>query len=209
MKTFKLRASQASKLLNKINSNILTKTAVSYLDEWIKSELYGVTKEIHTKYTLKGIETELEAAELACNYFGYSFNREMNTKQYEDEFFTGTPDIVLSDRVVDIKSSWDCFTFPLFKNELPNMEYFYQMQVYMHLTGKRKASVIYVLCNTPDILITNYSSASERLNYDNFCDALRIKKFDIDYCEQTIADLVNAVNASREYVKSCLKNINL
>ena len=34
------------------------------------------------------------------------------------------------------------FSFPLFETELPEKDYFYQAQVYMHLTGKKKASGI-------------------------------------------------------------------
>jgi hypothetical protein len=36
---------------------------------------------------------------------------------------TGTPDVILEDKIIDIKNSVDCFTFPLNEKELKNKAY--------------------------------------------------------------------------------------
>jgi hypothetical protein len=41
----------------------------------------------------------------------------------------------------------------MFADELPNKDYFYQVQGYMALTGKTDAYVIYCLINTPEDIV--------------------------------------------------------
>ena len=51
------------------------------------------------------------------------------------------PDI-LSDQLIDIKSSWDFTTFPMHQQSLPSKDYYWQMQGYMMLTEKRYARLL-------------------------------------------------------------------
>ena len=112
-------------------------------------------------------------------------------------FFCGTPDLILEDEVLDIKNSWDCFTFPLFENEIPTKDYFYQLQVYMHLTGKRKARLVYVLLNTPEDL-----TWEKQNDYSSLDKKYRIKTFSIEYDESVIEDLKQRVINIREFIKT-------
>ena len=163
--------------------------------EWAKQEVYGVRKSISSKYLDKGNAVEEEAINYAAQELGWLFASK-NDEYFEDDFFCGTPDVILEDTIIDIKSSWDCFTFPLFEEDIPNKDYFYQLQVYMHLTGKRKAELVYCLMNTPDEL-----AYEDVFDYSNLSSKYRIKSFYIDYDEEVIEQLKEAVLNSRNYIK--------
>ena len=72
-----------------------------------------------------------------------------NEEARSNDYVVGTCDVVLSDRIPDIKSSWDQFTFPLFETKLPNSDYYWQLQGYMDLWNKPKAQIVYVLMDAP------------------------------------------------------------
>jgi len=197
MKQFKIRASAAGKLMTKprSKSEFLSKTTKSYLEEWTKEQIYGVRKNIQSKYLTKGNQVEDDAIMYASAEKGWLF-AEKNEEYFEDEYFCGTPDVILEDKIIDIKSSWDCFSFPLFYNGVPNKDYYYQLQTYMHLTQKDKAQLVYVLMNTPEEL-----TLEESHDYSEIESKYRIKSFDIDYDEEVIYELQHKVIESREYIE--------
>ena len=197
MREFKIRASASGELMTKprSKSEVLSKTTITYLQEWAKQEVYGVRKSISSKYLDKGNAVEDEAINYAAQELGWLFASK-NDEYFEDDFFCGTPDVILEDTIIDIKSSWDCFTFPLFEEDIPNKDYFYQLQVYMHLTGKRKAELVYCLMNTPKEL-----EYDEPVDYTEVDSKYRIKSFYIDYDEEVIEQLKKAVLNSRDYIK--------
>ncbi len=200
MKEFKIRASASGKLMTKprSKSEVLSKTTKSYLQEWTKEQIYGVRKQIQSKYLTKGNEVEDAAIDYASENLGWLFAIK-NEEYFEDQYFCGTPDVMLEDMIIDIKSSWDCFSFPLFFNVIPNKDYYYQLQTYMHLTGKRKAQLCYVLMNTPEDL-----EYGETNDYSQIDSNYRIKTFDIDYDEEVIADMQEKVNQARDYIKQII-----
>ena len=59
----------------------------------------------------------------------------------------------IRDRVIDIKSSWDIFTFLSNIQEPINDIYYAQLQGYMALTGAKIGTVSYCLTDTPDSII--------------------------------------------------------
>jgi|TARA_R110000744_G_scaffold140828_1_gene252136 hypothetical protein len=201
MREFKIRASASGKLAvnPRSKSEALSKTTKSYVQEWLAGEIYGVRKQIKSKYLDKGNAVEDAAIDYASEELGWLFAIK-NEEYFEDEYFCGTPDVMLEDKIIDIKSSWDCFTFPLFDEEIPNKDYFYQLQVYMHLTGKRKAQLCYVLMNTPEDL-----AYGETEDYTDIDSKYRIKTFDIDYDEEVIEMLQEKVLISRKYIKDITK----
>lgn len=120
-----------------------------------------------------------------------------NEKFFEDDFFTGTPDLIVDGVVYDIKCSWSCFSFPLFEKEIPTKDYELQLQTYMHLTGCKKAVLIYVLLNTPEEL-----TYEPQHNYDNVSKEFKIKTFEIDYNPEVIEDLKNRIINVRNYLNT-------
>jgi hypothetical protein len=195
---FKIRASAGGKImtspLNK--TELISKTTKTYVKEWMTEHIYGIKKQINNKYLSKGIWLEDEAIDKAIEWLDIPFAIK-NEKSFEDDFFTGTPDLIVKGVVYDIKCSWDCFTFPLFENEIPTKDYFYQLQIYMHLTGCKKAVLTYVLLNTPEEL-----TYEEKHNYDSMEKQYRIKTFEIEYSEEVIADLQQRVTNIREFIKT-------
>jgi hypothetical protein len=198
---FKIRASASGKIMtnSRSKSELLSETTKTYVKEWLIEKIYGIRKEIKSKYLTKGLKLEDTAIDKAIEWLDLPFTLK-NEKFFEDDFFCGTPDLIVDNVVYDIKCSWDAFTFPLFETEIPNKDYFYQLQVYMHLTGCKKAVLTYVLLNTPEEL-----TYEDKHNYDNMDKKYRIKTFEIDYSEEVIADLQQKVTNIREYLKT-IKN---
>lgn len=199
-KLFKIRASGGSNIMG---VKALGKTGESYLKEWAKQELYGRRKDISSKYLTKGLEMEDEAIELLSNELFDGALMFKNEAFFESDYFTGTPDLIFDNKIIDIKCSWDCFTFPLFENDLPTKDYFYQMQIYMDLVGLEKAEVIYCLMNTPQDLL--YGQDENLHKYDNLDPKLRLKRFEILKDEKVIDKLKSRVLESREYLKQIIK----
>src|SRR5690606_29721418 len=73
-----------------------------------------------------------------------------NKKTLENDFIKGTPDVILTDKVVDIKTSWDIWTFLKVDETSANKAYLYQLLGYMWLTDTKKADLVYCLVDTPD-----------------------------------------------------------
>lgn len=197
---FKIRASASGKLMTKSRSKdgTLAKTALSYVQDWYKEQIYGVKKNIDNKYLRKGISVEDNAIDYAATELGWLF-AEKNEEYFEDSHFCGTPDVILDDTIIDIKSSWDCFTFPLFEDEIPNKDYYYQLQTYMALTGLKKAQLVYVLMDTPE------SIERDAVSYESVESKYRIKIFDVDYDEEVVESMRDKVQYVRDNVINTLE----
>jgi hypothetical protein len=204
METFKIRASRAGVLAQnpKKSADLLAVGSKTYVKQWLKEQLYGMRKRVSTKYMEKGIMLEDEAIDHAITWCDLPFVIK-NEQMYEDEYFTGTPDIITDDTVVDTKVSWDFETFPLFEDEIPDSDYFYQLQVYMHLTGRRKAKLVYILLNTPE-----YFTFEQIFDYSLLDRLLRCKVYDVEYDAEVIAMLTAKVINAREYIEQLLNSIN-
>ena len=177
-------------------SETLSETTKTYVKEWLTEKIYGIRKEIKSKYLDKGNALEDTAIDKAIYWLDLPFAMK-NEKFFEDDFFCGTPDLIVNGVVYDIKCSWDAFSFPLFESEIPTKDYFYQLQVYLHLTGCKKAVLTYVLLNTPDFMI--YETKHE---YDSMDKKYRIKTFEIDYNSEVIEKLQNKVDNVRKYLQT-------
>lgn len=195
LKEFKIRASAVGLIMTnpQSKSETLSKTCKSYLHEWIKEQIYGVKKEVKSKYLTKGLDVE----SIAIDY--YAEVKELgfvvpNYDYFSDSFCQGTPDLIHDGIVYDFKSSWDCFTFPLFDSE-PDKAYFGQLQIYMHLTGLKKAKLVYTLQNTPDEL-----EWDEPKDYSEIPSKYRIKEFLFDYDSEYIQAVQDRVLLCREYI---------
>lgn len=201
MQTFKLRASASGKLMTspRNKSESLSETTKSYIKEWATEQIYGFRKELKNKYVNKGLKLEDMAIDKAIEWLDLPLVLK-NEKHFEDEYFKGTPDLILNDTVYDIKCSWDAYTFPLFDKEVPTKDYFYQLQVYMWLTGCRKAVLTYVLLNTPDEL-----TYEEKRTYDHLDKKYRIKTFAFDFDQNVIETLIERVKESRNYLETLIK----
>ena len=132
-------------------AGVLSKTAQKHLIEVYIAEKYGRKRDIQTKQMKKGIEAEQDSIDLLSMYLKLPFSK--NEERFKNDFITGLPDIINGDTIIDIKSSYDLWTFlGNIPDKLDNL-YYWQMQSYMWLTGTRKATIAYCLVNTPESII--------------------------------------------------------
>jgi len=210
---FKIRCSAIGQIMtNSRTKGQLSKTAQGYVDTWLKEQIYKRRKVITTKYMDKGNMVENESISFAGRVLNADITK--NEQRYENELLVGTPDVITEDYVIDVKNSWDCFTFPLFYENVPNKDYFYQAQGYMALTGLSHYKLIYTLLDTPDSLIEREFKYASELDYDTFAkdyryseidEAYRIRIFEIER-DDSIIDAINGrVIECREYINNLIK----
>lgn len=219
MKQFRIRASAAGQIMKSARSGKgMGETAKGYLEQWYKDQLYDRYKQFSTKYTEKGLSVEADAIQYLSDLRGVEYRK--NDLHMADDFFIGTPDIITADSVIDVKCSWDCFSFPLFDTELPTQDYYYQMQVYMELTGLNRAEVVYLLMDAPDSMIDRealmearrlgmdeiemelFDEVKARMTYSGLPDSLRVKVFKIERNDECIDKMKERVVQCREYLNS-------
>ena len=205
------------KLKSDKDAGNLSETAKTFVeDKWL-FEQFGFAESIKNVYMDKGNFCEQDSMDLVSQVVEGGFRSRYNTK-LQNDYVIGTPDIVLTDCVEDIKTSWNLKTF--FNAELSKM-YFAQAQCYMWLTGKEKYRLIYALVPTPQSMVLNeceklvYKYAK---NYDNEdyiaeCQQIqrnndlikelptekRVKVFAFDYDPNYIETLKNRIEKAREY----------
>jgi|688.fasta_scaffold630090_2 hypothetical protein len=203
----KYRASAIGKLMtdSRSKSEALSETTKSYLLElWIEQN-YGRKKVIDSKYMNKGIAVEEQSITLYSLHTGEFYKK--NNYRHQNDYITGEPDIITDECIIDIKSSWDIFTFMASKHSKAiNKDYYWQLQAYMDLFGKKSAKLVYVLSNTPDEIIereTRFRTCDPKeFNFDDIPTAQRICEISVDYNEDDIKRMYNRINEANEYYQS-------
>lgn len=198
----------------------LPEGAKTYCENWLKEQLYDKKKEITSKYFEKGNTVEAGSIEYVAKHRGYGFLIK-NEDYYENEFVTGTPDVVVGKKeVIDVKSSWDCFTFPLFEEKQTNRAYWWQLQGYMYLTGIPNAQLMYVLMDMPDSMIMadfewknpdglEYEEFEKKYKYSDLSFDLRIKAYSIAIDPSAINAIKDRVEHCRIYIETLKTNNKL
>lgn len=212
-------------LLAKKNAKpVLSSYAIKWLKSIYKEVVFNRTNEIKSMYLDKGIAVENTAIELFSEVFGVEYRK--NKIRYENDFFSGEPDIVTADEVIDIKSSWDFTSFPMLDEEVENINYYYQLQAYMDIMGYQNSKLIYILVDTPDEIINDYKRKvswqigliSDELTYDLPDDLnfeiernmryqdipknARIKIFDIERNDVIINLMHHQIDLARNFLKT-------
>jgi len=213
---FKIRCSAIGEIMG---IKGLGKTGEGYLQTWYKEQLYSRKKEFTSKYTDKGLIMEDDAIDLIAEHLqlGMIFK---NEDFKENSFLQGTADIILNDAVVEIKNSWDCFSFPLFDSDCPNKDYEWQCQGYMELWDKPKAYLVYCLMDAPESIIEQearresyrmgyseldmdlYEIVASKMTYSHLPIELRIKFFTIHRSEEAITKIKERVDICYTYLQS-------
>lgn len=203
------------KMIESPNIPNLSKTAQTVCDEWIKEQIYQRRKEFTAKQTDKGNITESDGIELIERFFNWGFAAK-NSQQRSNDFMRGTCDIAMDNMIVDVKSAWDCFTFPLLENELPELDYWWQLQGYMELWNKDNGMVCYVLMDMPHDMIERelrfklkdgytkeeYDFYYSRYIYSNIPDKFRVKPFNVKRDESAKKAIEKRVFECRQYIAS-------
>jgi hypothetical protein len=200
----------------------LGKTGESYCKEWYLKKTYNRKKDFFSKYVDKGLAVEHVGIEM----LGRKLTDRLwkNDEYFSNEFVEGFPDVIHDDTVWDIKSSWDLFSYPFFDTEIPNKDYFFQLQAYMWLTGLNKAALAYCLIDTPRPLVDQelkklyyqtggksedwspetYEELYVNYRFDDIPEKDRIKIFEIKRDESVIKQVEKRVKECRTYLETIL-----
>ena len=209
-----------------IEAGNLSETAKSHLIDIYIYNKYGRKTDFTNKYVEKGLMVEEDSLTLYSLIKKGFFKK--NDKRLQNNYIIGTPDtfigeeIELAEEIIDIKSSWDIFTFfKTFGKEI-NSDYYWQLQGYMGLSGAKKASLAYCLVNTPETLINDekrrlmykmnagteenpdYVKACEELDfslkYDDIPMKNRLLEYTIERNEEDIVRIYSKVKKCREFL---------
>ena len=215
------RASSIGHLMtdSRTKSEVLSKTAKSYIEKLFKENEFGYYENISSRYLDKGIQMEDIAIQMTSEVLNWEFVSK-NSERFNNDFITGEPDILTDNLLADIKCSWDMGTFPIFENEIPNKMYYWQLQSYMWLCGHEVSELVYTLVNTPfqivedevrrahwklnlideDLDVREAVQASH--NFDHLPDTLRVKRFIVKRDNEALEKIKQRVEVAREYYES-------
>jgi hypothetical protein len=203
---------------------VLSETAKTYVHDLVLEEKYGIKKEFSSRYTDKGNEVEEIGIALVNEVLNYKFIYK-NYDYFENDWVKGTPDVNTDEVLLDVKCSWDATTFPFFDTDVPNKDYFYQLQGYMMLTGKQESILAYCLINTPALMVEdeirrahwkfNLIEENTELRkeveskhvFDHIPEHKRVKYWFIRRDEAVIEKIKERVELCREYYNLLMKTI--
>ena len=212
-------------------AGLLSKTAQKHLLDVYITEKYGRKRDIQTKQMKKGVEVEGNSIEMLSEYLKKPL--EKNEERFKNDFITGLPDIIDGNHIIDVKSSYDLWTFlGNLPDKLDNL-YYWQLMSYMWLTGAISGSIAYCLSNTPDniieqekyYLLKRMDVISEEspefvreamkiefnMKFDDIDIAERVLLYKVDRNEDDILKIQYKVERAREYliqIEETHKNFN-
>jgi len=206
-KIFRMRGSQAGLLLTNGKDALgLGTSLITCLKDYYAEEKSGVKEEINSKYLIKGNLMEQELIDITAERLGLGI-LEKNEIRFHDEHFSGVPDVITDEFIIDTKNSWSYKTFLDAIISPINKDYEAQLQVYMHLTGIKRAKLVYVLLDTP--AEANYGND---IFYSHMPINERFYSFDLEYDPAMIEKMIEKVNNCKiflneydERIKSLLR----
>jgi len=201
-------------------AGLLSKTAQRHLLDIYIAEKYGRKKDIQTKQMKKGVAVEQDSINLLSKYMETPF--EKNEERLSNAYITGLPDIINENMVIDIKSSYDLWTFLGNLPDKLDSLYYWQLMSYMWLTNAEVGYIAYCLSNTPDniieqekyYLLKNMDVVSEEspeyvkeamkiefnMKFDDIDVSERVLLFKVDRNDEDIAKIERKVLKAREYL---------
>jgi hypothetical protein len=215
---------------SRTKSETLSETTKTHLIDKFVSYKYGRQTDISNKYIAKGLEVEEDSLTLYTRFKKiYDKPSRKNEQWLKNEFICGTPDLFYgesidkADHVVDLKSSWDIFTFFRTKSKKLNPMYYWQLQGYMALTGAKQATLAYCLIDTPDAMINDEKrkllwkmgvTTEDNPDYQEACIEIeklclysdipleeRVLETIIERDDEKIKQLYTRIKQCREYLK--------
>lgn len=191
---------------SRTKSELLSQTTKSYIANKAKEDFFGYNSFVSTKAMQKGTDWEHESIELVNQVRDTFYIK--NDIIIENDYMIGTPDIILDNSIIDIKTSWSLETFPAISSEGINKDYEWQLRGYMWLCDKESAELIYCMIDTDDFLLSDWDNKSIH-KVSHIDPKKRITVLEYTYSqedEEKIAErLYNCTNYYNEYLEQ-LKN---
>jgi len=220
---YKFRPSQLPLLMTKpkLKSEALSGTAKSILDDIFIKEVYGREKIITSKYLEKGTNQESESISLYRKVKQVFVAK--NEQKLENDYLAGTPDLILEDKIVDVKTNWDIWTFHQVDEAKAKKDYYYQLVAYMILTKKTKAELAYCLISNDDYTIISelqkikYSKGlkdespeleeyeeqiTKNNKYEDIEQSKRLKVFSFELDKEEEERIINTLKECRKYLNN-------
>jgi hypothetical protein len=197
----KWHPSQIGKLMtNGRAKDSIGETAKSYIKECAKQDFYNYTTELNTKEIMKGREQEQDSIDLLNSVRFTDYVK--NQQTIENDYLIGTADIVIDQRIIDIKTPWSLKTFPALNEDAVNPLYEWQLRAYMLLYDKPCAELIYCMVTTWDEFLNEYENLQlhrvDHINPEKRITALWYDR-DEDIEAKMIARLKEASDLYHEY----------
>jgi hypothetical protein len=218
---------------SKEKSDPLGESCKAHLVDVFVSQKYGRQTEIVNKYVEKGLAVEEDAITLYSRVNKTMFFK--NDERLTNNFIQGEPDLFIGKEIrrahtiIDVKSSWDLFTFNRVRTKPLNKLYYWQAQGYMALTGAKNYRLAYCLINTPEIMIQDevrkmmwkmavttednpiFQEAREELEksmrYDDIPMNERIIEFNFERNDRDIEAMYNKIGFCRKYLNGMNQNV--
>jgi len=214
----KLTEKQTEKLANYEAKIKAKENSVMEITQGSKTVLHTIWNEeclkikpvLKSKAVRRGKRQEDESIDLVNQVFNIKMSK--NTQRFENDYFTGEPDLITEKSVIDIKTceSWETFYS---KNEKKaNNDYFYQVWAYMLLTGKEQGFIAYTLPSYDENSIS-YSQSSTmdveeenqiflNMNFDRISKDKRVKIYKIENREIDLDKVYKYLDKCRQYLNN-------
>ena len=157
----KFRASQLGKLMtsSRTKGEALSQTAKSYIIQKAKEDFFDYRSELNNKYITKGLAQEQDSINLLNLVRLEDYKK--NEDRAENEWLTGSCDIITENLIIDIKTSWSLETFPATTYELKDTsDYEWQGRAYMWLYDRPRFELCYVMVTTAPEIMGDYENGA-------------------------------------------------
>ena len=231
----KFRCSELGDIMSnpKTKGETLSKTAKGRVEAMFDEIEYGIVREFKNRYTEKGNRVEPQSLEMANDLLKLGLTEEQieaNSQIYRyNEWVHGTSDLETEEYIIDVKSSYDATTYPMYADEIPNKHYVDQLQGYLWLSGKQSAILAYCMIDTPEDMILDEIRREHWLQHSfwngdedpeivdhvrakhepKYPYHLRIKKWHIERDEGRIQEFKDRIELCRGYYNELLIAHNL
>ena len=150
--SYQFRPSQVGLIMTKSKTKgELSQTAKTFLEDLFYDSIYGQQPYPHNVQMAKGNYCEDEAIAI------YRKEKQIfctkNQQKFSNEFITGTPDLILPTKIVDIKCPFTNRTWAKYDHKQALDTYFWQLVSYCWLCNKRLAEIAVVGVDTPAHLL--------------------------------------------------------
>ena len=203
----KFRASQLGKLMtsSRTKGEALGQTAKSYIIQKAKEDFYDYKVELTNKYLMKGIHQEQDSIDLLNAVRFESYKK--NEQRLENEWLTGSCDIITDELIIDVKTSWSLDTFPATNYELKDLsEYEWQGRAYMWLYDMPTFELCYVMVSTADDILSDYDSYAIH-KVDHIDPAKRITSIRFERDKELEIQMAEKLIAATEFYKEVINQL--
>jgi hypothetical protein len=204
----KFRASSLGKLMTsaRSKSEVLSQTAKSHIEQLAKENFFNYRNQISSRYIDKGQQQEQDSIELLNTVRMESYTKHIG--RISNDYLTGECDIITSDTIIDIKTSWSIDTWPALPQDGVNSDYEWQMRAYMMLYDRPQAEVIYCLVTTdPDLLSSFDNHELHQVDHIPADKRITVLQYDRDILVE--AEIMERLAICSEYYENYYKQLTL